>query len=350
MRKWYEGSANILFWLLTGWLLTNSFSVQFHEVEMIDGVETVKIVRNFDIVARLLIVICISLIMFYSNIWNIMRLKVGASKIKVIIISIVIFVIGYGFFRIIEILPVFTQKIPLPLSLSSGTMTFYYAISTTYGIGILWQHSENIRQKLDLEKKQAELSLLRSQLHPHFLFNTLNNLLAMVDQQENPTLAGALTRLSGLLRYVVYDTAAGKVPISREIEFIRNFSELQKLRFEKDEVCFELNIKGDFTEQLAEPGIFIPFVENAFKYGAEAEKVSHIMVSFDLTQSTVIRFECENPIHPALQKLNGNGSGIESSRERLKLVYPQKHKLKITKNESFKVELEIETHESNSSR
>lgn len=346
MKKWFEICANILFWLLTGWLLTSSFSIQFHEVELIDGVETVKIIRNFDIILRLLIVIFISLIMFYSNLWNILQLKRGFSRTKVIIFAVAIFTAGFGIYCLVEIIPFFPRNIPLPYSLSSATMAFYYAISITYGIGKLWQHSEHIRQKLDLEKKQAELSLLRSQLHPHFLFNTLNNLLAMVDQQENPALADALDRLSELLRYVVYDTAAGKVPISKEIGFIRNFSELQKLRFEKNEVCFELNINGPCNEQLIEPGIFIPFIENAFKYGVEAEKESRITVSFDLTQSSVIRFLCKNPIHPVMQKLNGLGSGIESSRERLKLVYPKKHSLKITQNDHFKVELEIDTNES----
>jgi LytS/YehU family sensor histidine kinase len=283
--------------------------------------------------------------MFYSNFLNIQKLN-NNNRIKIITGSLLTLAATLIVYQLIEASPVFPEQLALPLTLSTGTIVFYYAISTTYGIGKLWQYSENMRQRLDIEKKQAELSLLRSQLHPHFLFNTLNNLLAMVNQQQNPQLANALDRLSGLLRYVVYETAKGKVSVKKEIAFIRDFSELQRLRFEPDEVCFNLEIKGNYDDQLIEPGIFIPFIENAFKYGTEPEKESTIDMQFDLSEPSKIGFKLTNPVHPGMHKNSGNGSGIPSSKERLKLVYPRNYSLEIIKNDTFTVELEILTNES----
>ena len=168
----------------------------------------------------------------------------------------------------------------------------------------------------------------------------------MIDQKQNPQLATSLDQLSGLLRYVVYDTE-GDVTVRKEIDFTRNFAELQLQRYEKDEIDFQLEIIGKNDQQKIEPGIFIPFVENVFKYGVEPEKKSKVKIVFDLTDPNTIIFETTNPIYPTLQQNKGNGSGISSTKARLKLVYPNSHKLAITENEVFKVCLEFKTDESN---
>jgi len=231
----------------------------------------------------------------------------------------------------------------MPSGLIWGITLFYFTASITYGISKVWLHTEKQKQQLSLEKTEAELNLLRAQLHPHFLFNVLNNLLAMIDQKASPELAHSLNKLSGLLRYVVNDTAQDKVPINKEIKFIKDFAELQSLGYEEGEIKFDLSINGPYGLQLIEPGIFVPFIENAFKYGVEPEKESTIKVTFDVTNERKIRFKITNPIHLNMQHMESSNTGIRSTQERLQLVYPDRHSLTIDQDELFSVQLEITT-------
>ena len=169
----------------------------------------------------------------------------------------------------------------------------------------------------------------------------------MVDQANNPVLATSIDRLSALLRYVVYETTQEKVPVSREIEFIRNYAELQLLRFEPGEIGFTLDVTGDFDHQPVAPGIFIHFVENAFKYGVAPEQTSDIRLQFNLTSHHTIIFESSNPIlhHPPVNE--ESGAGIVSVKKQLQLMYPNRHLLSISENGRYEIHLELSTHEGN---
>lgn len=196
-------------------------------------------------------------------------------------------------------------------------------------------------QKLIIDKKQAELNLLRNQLQPHFLFNALNNLLSMVSSSENPKLVSAIDKLSQLLRFVIEDNKTEKILISKEIIFLKNYIDLQKLRFEEGEVSVQFNVKGEYDKQKIEPGLFIPFVENAFKYGTEPEKSTKIDIEFNLLKADSVQFEIKNK--EMMTSTNGIGTGIETTKKRLKLIYPNKHNLKITNADYFIVHLTIQT-------
>lgn len=341
-KRNFEIFANIFLWVITGWVITHSFSIVNVEQIIENGETTTEIYRSDDVTIKLMLCIGFSIIMFYLNLYLILfhdRTKMVTLVIKSLllpIITIILFILIVKF----SILSTFPK---IPVHVIEGTVVFYYSISIAYGIGKVWVSTEMQRRSLEIQKKQAELTLLRSQLHPHFLFNVLNNLLSMVDQVNNPNLANAIDKLSGLLRYVVYDTTGSKVSIAREIAFIKNYVDLQLLRFEKDEVQFELDIFGDYDEQLIEPGIFIPFVENAFKYGAEPEQQSPISISFDLTSANKILFKITNVVS-ASYSTSTAGTGIRTTRERLALVYPETHELIITAHDSmFTVHLEITT-------
>jgi sensor histidine kinase YesM len=339
--------ANILFWILTVWLISTSFSIAFVDIEIIDGKEVVNVERDQFIILQLLTLSLCLMVMFYLNFFHLLRLKYDQNLIKTALISLSYFVLAIFLYHLVEILPMYSNFPRLSLSLSIGIATFYYAISTTYALVKVWSFSENNRKKLLYEKQQTELSLLRSQLHPHFLFNTLNNLLSMVDQKSNPNLADSLNTLSNLLRYIVYETTKGKVSVDKEIEFVKNFSALQRLRFNQDEVDYNFEIIGNHNQQVIEPGIFIPFVENAFKYGVEIESISQIKIQFDLSNNNRILFSISNSIHENSSISGGSGSGLKRAKERLNLVYPSKHKLEIITNNFFNVVLEIQTDERN---
>ncbi len=338
-KFWIETIIHILFWVSTAWLITSSFSIQSHEIELNNGIETVNIVRNNGVAYQLLLCIMVSFFAFYINYWLLIKRK-GLAAMKtwgVIYVFAVLLIVTYFLveFRF------FLKTPPIPKQIAFGVAIFYFSLSIAYSLFKKSLQDTASLQKLTIDKKQAELNLLRNQLQPHFLFNALNNLLSMVKPSENPKLVSSIDKLSQLLRFVIEDTKAEKIPISKEIEFLKNYIDLQKLRFDEGEVSVQFIVNGGNNHQKVEPGLFIPFVENAFKYGTEPEKPTTIEIEFDLTKPDVVQFTSKNKI--MMVNNNGIGSGIEATRKRLALVYPDHHKLQILNAEDFIVHLNIIT-------
>lgn len=341
--KSWEVTINVLFWLVTGWLICTSFSIESHEIEIINNRDIVRIVRNQTLIYKLLGIIGVSMIMFYIHRFNIYRNLDRSSFLKIFFQSLGILSISIVTFRFSEFIINPTHQVFLPPAIYLGIFIFYFVISTCYGVIQVLMRSNQQKQQLTLAKKQAELNLLRNQLQPHFLFNALNNLLSMVDQQQSPRLSRAFDQLSQLLRYAIEQSKSQRVSVQSEIEFIRNYAAMQKLRFEEDEIDFKFNILGDYTQQQIEPGLFIPFVENAFKYGTSPEEHSIIEIHMDLSEPHLIIFSVRNEIHNDQQKTHQAGTGIKVSRERLNLIYPDKHRLEIFENKDFIIKLQIDT-------
>jgi len=220
---------------------------------------------------------------------------------------------------------------------------FYVAVVVCYGFTKKWIQHEQEKKELELIKNRTELNLLKQQLQPHFLFNTLNNLLAMVNQTDNPKLAQSIDKLSGLLRYVVYDTKSEKVAITEEITFIKNFAELHLLRFEDDEIDFKIKTSGNFDAQYIEPGIFVCYVENAFKHGVQPEENAFIHIDINISKEDRIVFSIENSIPKVPFDTKSGGFGLKSNQERLDLAYPDKHSIVFKSDETYRVELTINT-------
>lgn len=341
--KGLEVTFNIVFWAVTGWLISTSFSIEGREVEILNGTEFIRIVRNEGLVKQILTLIGISAVAFYGNLYHLSRLDRSRHSFRAALIPLALLTGTYGLFLLIEKFYFSVQFLPLPVSLSLGIALFYFTISVSYGLVKLWIRSERKQQELQLLHKKAELSLLRNQLQPHFLFNALNNLLSMVDQQRSPQLAASIDKLSSLLRYVIEEIRSEKVTVASEIEFVRNYCDLQLLRFEEKEVDLQFRVSGDNGEQPVEPGIFIPFIENAFKYGTEPESRSTIEIVFDIQRSDQVTMTVRNRKFNTLRKNDSTGTGIAATRERLNLVYPGRHQLNIEDGESFTVKLNIQT-------
>lgn len=218
---------------------------------------------------------------------------------------------------------------------------FYDLIYVTFGIVVYflrYSHYQQIQQKeILLQNKLAELSFLRSQVNPHFLFNSLNNLYALVYKQSDQSLK-ALSSLSELLRYMLYGTD-DKVILQKELDYIGKYLELQKLRFEQD-IKIDLNITGNPTSVLIPPLLLIPFVENSFKHGNFATNLDGIIISIFIDDSKIL-FDCVNKIG-LRQKDFGGGIGLKNVKRRLELLYPGKHELSIKEEDNyFIVQLEI---------
>jgi sensor histidine kinase YesM len=334
---------NVLFWLASAWLIASSFSIQAQEIELVNEEEIVHTIRNESLLIKLLLLIFCSSLMFYVHYWNLKRLQSMRTHPSIWILALSLIPLTYLLYSLLEKIGLSQYQLSLPKSIIFGTLIFYFTLSSTYALAKVWWASIRKQQVLAYEKKQAELFLLRNQLQPHFLFNALNNLLSMVDQQQSPQLAQAFEQLSKLLRYVTEETQADQVAIQKEIDFIHSYAALQSLRFEENEIDFNLEIKGEYRSQHIEPGILIAFVENAFKYGAVPEQKNKILVQFDLSQPHEIGFSIENACLENLHITTSSGTGIQSTKDRLTLVYPQKHQLNIQQNGLFRVDLKLQT-------
>ncbi|MEQ8473543.1 MAG: histidine kinase [Marinoscillum sp.] len=342
MNRWIEVIVNIAFWGITGWLITSSYSIVSLDHEIIDGVETIQVERDTALMYKIIWYLSIAAIMFYLNVVVIIQKADSGINPQLFLLIGSVLIVAILITQLSERMG-FPVLLRTPATLSVGLIFFYFSTSIAYGAAKHSLKKEKQHQKLILDKKQAELNLLRNQLQPHFLFNALNNLLSLVDQKKSPVLAGSIDKLSSLLRYVIDEIQADKVEVQKEIDFIKQYADLQMLRYDKDEVDFDLTINGTAKNLLIEPGIFIPFIENAFKYGTKPEEHSKIKVVLIFSELGTLQFYIHNKVLVNNQ-LDRKGTGIAYTRERLQMVYPAKHKLMIDQTDhSFEVTLEIDT-------
>lgn len=224
------------------------------------------------------------------------------------------------------------------------TFTTVGLISFVYGYFILKIKSQESFFNLKLGAKESELQLLKSQVNPHFLFNTLNTLYATALEEQAPKTAESTAKLASLIRYMQEDISKEFIPLENEIKYLQDYITIQKLR-----CSVEPQIETKFensADKVISPGLLIPFVENAFKYGIDPSKPSKLVVSVICDEST-IHFECVNSFDDAFKtyyKEQGFGIGITNAKQRLELVYPKKHTFEVKKeNNIFSVHISIKT-------
>ena len=174
------------------------------------------------------------------------------------------------------------------------------------------------------EKLHAELSYLKAQINPHFLFNTLNSIYAMALSRSEQT-AGAIVQLSSMMRYVLVEAGKEKVPLEKELAYLNDYIQLQKSRFEGS-LHVVLDINGDPQDRQIYPLLLIPFVENAFKYGVNPEQPSTIGIRIDIGDDG-LRLHVSNHKVAVLPTDTPGGLGISNTRRRLQLLYPGRHSL-----------------------
>jgi two-component system LytT family sensor kinase len=207
-----------------------------------------------------------------------------------------------------------------------------------------WAKSELIQTQLQANQLSTEIKFLKSQINPHFLFNTLNNLFSMAQAKGNDELADGISKLSGMMRYMLYDSNEESVPLSKEISYLEECITLNKLRYADEEVILSFDHAGHIDDIRIAPMLFIPFVENAFKHGVAIGQKAAIQIAIVVSGQKLI-FTCVNTDHSIIQKMEMeiSGIGLENVKRRLKLVYPGKHQLTIKKEDGkFMVKLEID--------
>lgn len=198
----------------------------------------------------------------------------------------------------------------------------------------------------EVEKQQvmSELKALKSQINPHFFFNTLNSIYSL-SLENSPKTSDVVLKLSGLMRYVLYESSSEKVSLKKELEFVKNYIDLEKSRFEDS-----VNVQFEADEQkLANfnvaPLLFIPFIENAFKHcNKTGMTVPDVKIVFDTAKLPKLVVKVENTKEESQRStLTAGGVGLENVKQRLNLIYPNKHTLLILdEGDWYKIHLEVD--------
>jgi two-component system LytT family sensor kinase len=217
-----------------------------------------------------------------------------------------------------------------------------WALSTSIKFSLDYARIERERKESENENLKSELSLLRSQISPHFMFNVLNSLTALA-RKKSDDLEPIIIKLSQLMRYMLYDSGIDKVSLETEIEYLQNYIDLQKLRFGSAvTVRFEKNVtQNGFA---LEPMLLIPFVENAFKHGTGMIMHPEIVISL-MNEKKHLNFIVRNRFTPNVkeEKDKTSGIGLQNVKRRLELLYPKKYSLDINHDkEWFEVKLKLE--------
>ena len=233
----------------------------------------------------------------------------------------------YGYFAIKHNVPSMPAK--AWMGFFSGTFIFFLLNIVTVAVAIGIRHFIRVRQlkqQLKDEKAkntEAELAWLKNQINPHFLFNTLNNISSLT-QIDADAAQDAIAQLSDLLRYAMYETNKNTVPLGGEVEFMRNYIELMKLRCnEQTSVNYQLSTDSEQVE--VAPLLFVSLIENAFKHGVSSGRPSAISIKLEQLQGQ-LTFICDNTNYPKNDKdRSGSGIGIENTRRRLELMYADRY-------------------------
>jgi len=191
-----------------------------------------------------------------------------------------------------------------------------------------WLAADKNRRLLREENLRMEVEFLKSQINPHFLFNTLNNLYATARKNSDVDTAEGISQLSGMMRYMVYDTNVEYIMLAKEVEYLKNYIQLQKMRFsETDPIDIQFEVNGDLAPVAVAPMLLIPFVENAFKHGISLKKKSFIHIELNVLPGH-FTFKVENSIFKKTNKQEEGGIGLKNVKRRLDLLYSEKHSLK----------------------
>jgi LytS/YehU family sensor histidine kinase len=223
----------------------------------------------------------------------------------------------------------------------AGYALFIGLVGTSFRLLVEWINDSFNKIELEKQNFKSELSLLKNQLNPHFLFNTLNNIDALINE-NSPNASLALNKLSEIMRYVVYDSDKDFVELQDEINYIQNYISLQKLRIPAEDII-QFRISGNVQDKKIAPMMFIPFIENAFKHSSLKNK-SVNKIEIDINVGTeLIDLRCKNR-KANIRKDKSSGVGLDNVKKRLELLYKNKYTLEIGDSENdFLVTLSIKT-------
>jgi len=307
--------------------------------------------NNYDFIYRM----SFNIILFYLNYSLLVPNLLLKKRIALYIIVSVVFIIGsiyisqniipledhfnHNFSKGEEIIGyrdkgIISKNFKAPIQ---GLVTFLlFAVSASIKLVSEWYKNEKIKSLVETHKITAELSFLKAQLNPHFLFNSLNSIYSLANKKSDYT-TDAIVTLSELMRYMIYETDKEFVSLQKEIDYIKNYISLQNLRL-KDSSGVRFNVHGNLDQHI-EPLLLISFIENAFKYGTDYTGKTDIKIEI-IIEGSNLTLKVTNYISLKEKNNPNSGFGIQNIENRLNLLYPKSHVLKIEEsNNLYKVEL-----------
>lgn len=219
-------------------------------------------------------------------------------------------------------------------------MALIYLVGTVFSIQDMLSEKVRRIQKITEEKLQTELQLLKNQINPHFLFNALNNIYSLTyTKSENAP--DSILKLSEMLRYVLEDCSKENVSLENEIAYIKNLIEFYRMKT-PEERNIDFSYQVEHAALQIAPMLFIPFIENSFKYSRIEEDKSGYISIFLNESSNKVSFIIKNSVYSSRKILQGSGKGISNVRQRLEIIYPERHSLQILGDEQhYLVELNL---------
>ncbi len=208
---------------------------------------------------------------------------------------------------------------------------FFVFFSCAINFTVDWFLNEKARKNFETEKLSAELSFLRSQINPHFLLNSLNTIYSLAYQRSDKT-PEAVLKLSDIMKYMLYESNDTKVELSKEVRYIENYIELQRIR-SKDNAAINLRVEIDSESEQIVPLILIPFIENAFKHGVINDLAHPVEILVRVNRGK-LTFRVSNALGQ-LNKDETGGIGLQNVRRRLELLYPGRYSLKIDEQDAI---------------
>ncbi len=337
MKKWLEVLTHILFWCFTTWVIYLAFGESEYELINVDGVISTMVHRNIMELWYFAMTHVFKAALFYTNAFVLFPRYLKNRRLnEFILTSFVVLVVALALELLVSnylmlgpdgLWVYITPRLPLSLTLS----IFYLGMSFAYCFALSWLKNERQKSVLVQEKLVTELAFLKAQVNPHFLFNTLNNLYSMANRSDTPELADGIDKLSQLMRYMLHDSNSETVLLDRELEYIRSFIEIQKLRLsEDDDFIIQFHVEGPTSNVRIAPMLLIPFVENAFKHGIDFKESSVIKIELIIKDEEMI-FSVFNSCAVEANDLEKgkSGIGLENLRRRLELLYYGLYSLEI---------------------
>lgn len=323
MKKRYQLAVHVSCWLiLVGWIFTS-----------LQSSGNLSFGKSLDVIVGL----AFMLLLFYFN-WFVLiprflakdkvLLYIGAVLCSLVVLALVRSPLDYLVFKDYnpQLQNIYSQQSLIEHALGGLIVCF---ISS--GLKVTGNYIRNERRNKELENQKlaAELAFLKSQVNPHFLFNTLNNIYSLAYKQS-PETPDAIMKLSLLMRYMLYESNDALVSLEKEVDHIKNFIDLQKLRL-REQTSIKFNIEGEPSGKQIAPMLLMTLVENAFKHGLVSKNEIGIILNLTVKEDSLLFSTINNT--SSHKKREFGGIGLENLKRRLNLLYTNQHQLTFEEKE-----------------
>lgn len=219
------------------------------------------------------------------------------------------------------------------------TSTVFILLSTALKFATDWFTNERIQRDLENQRLSAELAFLKSQINPHFLFNSLNSIYSLAYQRSETT-PGAILKLAEIMRYMLYECNDTKVDLAKELQYMQSYIDMQKIRY-GGKVFVDFDVQGDTTHQQIAPLLLIGFIENAFKHGVANDPKEPIQLKVTVKNHELC-FYIHNKKH-SHNRDAGGGIGMHNVKRRLELLYPGQYHMQVQdEQETYTCKLQLD--------